>query len=35
MPTGKYSLTLLGELVLDYFSDFLNEAEKLQKALEQ
>jgi DNA-binding transcriptional ArsR family regulator len=31
--SGRYALTLLGELILDYFSRFINEAENLQKAL--
>lgn len=30
---GKYALTLLGELVLNYFSNFLKEARDLQKEL--
>ena len=32
---GRYALTLLGELVLDYFSRFLEEANRLQKAINQ
>jgi len=31
---GRYALTLLGELVLDYFSRFLGEANHLQKAID-
>jgi len=31
---GRYALTLLGELVLDYFSKFLEEAVLLQKSIE-
>lgn len=31
---GRYALTLLGELVLDYFSKFLEEANLLQKSIE-
>ena len=31
---GKYALTLLGELVLNYFSKFLEEASLLQKSIE-
>lgn len=30
---GKYALTLMGELVLGFFSNFLEEALKLQKEL--
>ena len=30
---GRYALTLLGELVLDYFSRFLEEANLLQKVI--
>jgi len=30
---GKYALSLLGELVLDYFSTFLEEANRLQKTI--
>jgi DNA-binding HxlR family transcriptional regulator len=30
---GRYALTLLGELVLSYFSDFFEEAKDLQKEL--
>lgn len=32
---GKYALTLLGELVFNYFSNFLKEARDLQKELLQ
>lgn len=32
---NRYTLTLLGELVLDYFSRFLEEASLLQKAIDQ
>jgi len=31
---GRYALTLLGELVLEYFSKFLEEASLLQKSVE-
>ena len=31
---GRYALTLLGELVLNYFSKFLEEASLLQKSIE-
>jgi len=31
---GRYALTLLGELVLEYFSKFLEEAILLQKSIE-
>lgn len=31
---GKYALTLLGELIFDYFSNFLAEANLLQKAID-
>lgn len=30
---GQYAMTLLGELLLDYFSKFLNEAAKLQESI--
>ena len=32
--SSRYALTLLGELVLNYFSDFLEEASILQKSIE-
>lgn len=32
--SGRYALTILGELILDYFSKFIDEAESLQKTLE-
>lgn len=32
--SSRYALTLLGELVLNYFSDFLKEASILQKSIE-
>jgi len=32
---GRYALTLLGQLVLDYFSRFLEEANVLQKTIEK
>lgn len=32
-PNGKYSLTLLGELVYDYFSGFLKEARALTEGI--
>jgi hypothetical protein len=31
---GRYALTLLGELVLDYFSRFLQEADRLQNMID-
>jgi len=30
---GRYALTLLGELVLDYFSSFLEEAKRLRREI--
>jgi DNA-binding transcriptional ArsR family regulator len=32
---GKYALTLMGELILDYFTCFLKEANRLRNGLEQ